>query len=340
MSANRSGDWSQVVREVGEAIAALEPGQNYELYKLVYRAFRRLGMTDSFYVCLYVEGDKKPLWFPFNIDGEKEILDDPDRLVLKPAGQGPTSTVVHTRRPFMLDPDNEPVQRAASNFGDRERKSRSAIHVPILAAVGTSRERLFGVVSAQCYEPSVYDEDHLSALTALANHMGRWLFRQLTPEERSQPRTSQSPGERRPHPAAVEVADEVVRRVHSIRRRAELFWERIPAGDPLKEEAEALCDECRCVEVEVNQLPNRADLVSARMHQATPDPERARKLDALTATERNILEALGSGDTVKEMAARLRINYNTCRSSIRSIYTKLDVTTRTQALRFLDPSSG
>ena len=64
-------------------------------------------------------------------------------------------------------------------------------------------------------------------------------------------------------------------------------------------------------------------------HQVAPEVE------TLTEREREVLRALSEGQQYKEIADRLSISINTVRKYIRSIYDKLHVNTRTDAVRKL-----
>jgi DNA-binding NarL/FixJ family response regulator len=75
--------------------------------------------------------------------------------------------------------------------------------------------------------------------------------------------------------------------------------------------------------------PEVARKVVAHFHQATqgrPD------LDALTARERGILDQLSKGSAYKEIADHLHISIDTVRTHLRSIYDKLHVHSRTEAV--------
>jgi DNA-binding CsgD family transcriptional regulator len=52
----------------------------------------------------------------------------------------------------------------------------------------------------------------------------------------------------------------------------------------------------------------------------------------LTVRERQVLEQLARGGTYQETAAALRVSVNTVRTHVRSIYEKLAVATRTEAV--------
>ena len=60
-------------------------------------------------------------------------------------------------------------------------------------------------------------------------------------------------------------------------------------------------------------------------------PSTAGDLDELTDREREVLHQLAQGHANKEIAALLRIRYDTVRNHVRSIYTKLHVRSRSAA---------
>lgn len=61
----------------------------------------------------------------------------------------------------------------------------------------------------------------------------------------------------------------------------------------------------------------------------------APEVETLTEREREVLQALSEGQQYKEIAATLSISINTVRKYIKSIYQKLHVNTRTEAVRKL-----
>lgn len=75
--------------------------------------------------------------------------------------------------------------------------------------------------------------------------------------------------------------------------------------------------------------PEVARKVVAHFHQVKQDrPD----LDALTTRERDILDQLSKGSAYKEIADHLHIAIDTVRSHLRSIYDKLHVHSRTEAV--------
>ncbi|MCF7734428.1 MAG: response regulator transcription factor [Akkermansiaceae bacterium] len=83
--------------------------------------------------------------------------------------------------------------------------------------------------------------------------------------------------------------------------------------------------------------PAVANLV-IRAFQKFPAPSRpAIPLPSLTPRERQILELLAKGKVAKEAAAELHLSYETVRDYLKTIYQKLHVRSRTEAvLRFLE----
>ena len=56
------------------------------------------------------------------------------------------------------------------------------------------------------------------------------------------------------------------------------------------------------------------------------------EVDALTPREREVLEMLASGLSNKEIAWRMKISEHTVKFHVASIFAKLDVSTRTEAV--------
>jgi putative methionine-R-sulfoxide reductase with GAF domain len=149
----------QAIREVELKIAGIPPSEPFHLYQTLHEAAGRMLPVDAFYVCLYAAREQR-LFFPYNFDGQ--LYDGPVNI---PLGQGPTSWVIRNRKPFVLEYDNRSVQDGGVSFGDSERCSQSAIHVPIMRKSGDAP---YGVLSAQSYAPSVYGEFAVAYLQWLA----------------------------------------------------------------------------------------------------------------------------------------------------------------------------
>lgn len=68
------------------------------------------------------------------------------------------------------------------------------------------------------------------------------------------------------------------------------------------------------------------------------DAERASAahLGVLTARQRDVLAMIADGQSNQAIADRLYITLNTVKTTIRALYTKIDVATRTQAVRWYE----
>jgi len=60
----------------------------------------------------------------------------------------------------------------------------------------------------------------------------------------------------------------------------------------------------------------------------------------LTVRERVILEALHRDETLEQIARRLFVTRNTVKTQVRSLYRKIGVSTRAEAVRWAAASSG
>jgi DNA-binding NarL/FixJ family response regulator len=75
--------------------------------------------------------------------------------------------------------------------------------------------------------------------------------------------------------------------------------------------------------------PRAARHVVASLHGSQPAPPLELHL---TASERRVLEALARGFTYEQIGVMLEISVNTVRSRVRTLYDKLDVASRTEAV--------
>lgn len=223
-------------------------------------------------------------------------------------------------------------------FGDLERRSESAIHVPIIAGIGTSRECLFGVLSAQAYHRNVYQPEHVRALQMLADLAGAWLQHTQNDAAQHHHTSSALPQKAENTRPAVAITDEVIGMMRNIRERAENLRDKIPPEDAdARLLAEQLCDDCRRIQSEALQLPLRPDfLQKPLLDRIATDSNQAAKLNSLTRTERIVLGQLAqTGDEDGEIAARLTISTAAVKFHMRNILSKLEVPNRTQAVLFV-----
>ncbi len=130
----------------------------FGIARLAYEAAGALVARDSFYVARYDAGKKE---FDFVLQAEGADSWVGERY---PLGTGPTSQVVLTGEIYLVKRSDDAVQRRGMPFGETERPSGSAVHVPL-----KSRGRLVGVLSSQAYRPGAFDDEDIAVLQSLAN---------------------------------------------------------------------------------------------------------------------------------------------------------------------------
>jgi diguanylate cyclase (GGDEF)-like protein/putative nucleotidyltransferase with HDIG domain len=130
----------------------------FGIARLAYEAAGALVARDSFYVARYDAG-KKEFEFVLQAEGTDSWVGE-----RHPLGTGPTSQVVLTGDTYLVKGVGDPVQRQGMPFGETERPSASAVHVPL-----KSRGRLVGVLSSQAYRPGAYDAEDIAVLQSLGN---------------------------------------------------------------------------------------------------------------------------------------------------------------------------
>jgi diguanylate cyclase (GGDEF)-like protein/putative nucleotidyltransferase with HDIG domain len=130
----------------------------FGIARLAYEAAGALVVRDSFYVARYDAGKKE---FDFVLQAEGADSWVGERY---PLGTGPTSQVVLTGETYLVKGLDDPVQRQGMPFGETDRPSASAVHVPL-----KSRGRLVGVLSSQAYRPGAFDAEDIAVLQSLGN---------------------------------------------------------------------------------------------------------------------------------------------------------------------------
>ena len=130
----------------------------YGIAHLAYEAAGALVARDSFYVARY-DAEKKEFDFILQAEGANSWVGE-----RYPLGTGPTSQVVVTGETYLVKAPGDPVQRRGMTFGEDERASASAVHVPL-----KSRGRLVGVLSSQAYLPGAFDDEDIAVLQSLGN---------------------------------------------------------------------------------------------------------------------------------------------------------------------------
>ena len=130
----------------------------FGIARLAYEAAGALVARDSFYVARY-DGGKKEFDFVLQAEGADTWVGE-----RYPLGTGPTSQVVLTGETYVVKGPGDPVQRQGMPFGETDRPSQSAVHVPL-----RSRGRLVGVLSSQAYRPGAFDDEDIAVLQSLGN---------------------------------------------------------------------------------------------------------------------------------------------------------------------------
>ena len=305
----------QILEDADRDIRRLEPENPYRLYEFLHATAARIAPVDAFYVCLYSEPDKA-LFFAYNVDGD--IYDVPVTL---PLGDGPTSRAVRQGCPIVLNSRAEADLVGGIHFGQMERISRAAVHVPIRAQ---DAKTVLGVLSAHTYGPDLYTPEAVAALQRLADRAGVALTRERDEAAwRYRLRAADALEADRLRPL-VEQAEAFVAMLQRLGVQIETLRPLLPPGDPaLSDAVAALHRQCCEAQTRANQLPLRPDL--------SPQPSPCAKLAALTTTERTILRRIAQGDSNQAIAAAECISGNTVRFHCKNIFHKLEVTTRTAA---------
>ena len=145
----------QVLNEIGRRLAATL--QLDELYPIVHAQCRRVLPVDSFYIALY-QPASETITFPYLYDnGPVESGNT------WPLGDGPTSHVIRTRQPYLATSSDDLLQQRGDAFGDTERRSGSALHVPLIVG-----DRVIGALSVQSYGTGDYDQEDVGVLVTIA----------------------------------------------------------------------------------------------------------------------------------------------------------------------------
>ena len=146
----------QVLNQIGQALASILGLP--ELYQLIYRQARKVLPMDAFYIALYDQAHGL-VQFPLVYDDGEPVTDEN-----VPMGQGPTSHVIRTKISLLVDHSNPAIQHSGRPFGNMQRLSASAMHVPMLAG-----DRIIGIVSAQSYQENAYAPEDLQVLEVIAS---------------------------------------------------------------------------------------------------------------------------------------------------------------------------
>ena len=314
--------------------------QQYALCELLHQSALKIAFVDSCYVCRY-SADKQTLQFVYNTDDT--VYDDP---VVMPLGNGPTSQVIRTGKPFVLSPENDATHQAGVNFGDMTRISRSAIHVPLYAG-GSHPPLLLGVFSIQSYTEGRYDACTVRMVEILADAAGRCLAAGNARVEEQRRRQVQESEQKKTEALLTHSREEYVQSLFALGQQLDgLRRLSVPA------EAESLTtglDEIRRflhrvqTEILLGMAPDDTSASSMPVEAipAAPDPvsveSPAASLPAhlltLTEREREVALLLARGLTNAEIGRLLFVTAGTIKFHVANILCKLEAKNRTDAAR-------
>jgi len=130
-----------------------------EIARFAHEAVRKLVDFDAFYLARYY-ADRRLFDFLIETDGSSVREGE----FFLPLGGGPTSQVVLSGEPYVMTSGGDPIQKRGKTYGDEERRSESAVHIPLKI-----RGAIVGVVSAQSYRPAAFDAEDVAILQSFAN---------------------------------------------------------------------------------------------------------------------------------------------------------------------------
>ena len=328
----RPGRLLNVLWDAETKLAALRMGDAYGLYELLCEIAGRIAPTDSFYVCLYSAADQT-LLFPFNLDDGR--YDEPVTL---PLGKGPTSWVIQHGEALLLNDDTAVIQHSGVTFGDTERRSRSAVHLPIRAFGSEVPRKILGVLSAQSYEADAYDPDAVRALQWLADRAGSLLQRERDDLAWLQRVRAAEAGAAAASRHGQAMATQFLNMLKQITLEAERLNGLVETSEPaVKTGLSRLCRLCYQCQTATNELPLRADFPT---HPTTEDVAAPTAQSSLTDREEQVLQLLRSGMASTSIARRLQVSPDTVKFHLRNLYRKLGVTNRVQAVQATLPPSS
>lgn len=318
----RQTDVLDTLLDADHQMASAAMDDHHGIYQIAHQTAAQVAPLDSFYIALY-DPEENSLLFGYNFDGR--VYDGPCHL---PIGDGPTSWVIRNKAPFILDASNRNIQSAGIRFGNTDRTSESAIHVP-MRVYREGNEVVVGVLSVQSYHTNAYDDTTTKYLQWLADRTAAALEREHTVADlkRQVVEANERASQRRR--LALDMADNMVRMLTDITREAEGLRAIVRHEDPvLKHEVESLCALCYRMQTEAHQLP---------LHTAAPSQlsteSMSKPLPRLTAREREVLDLLVTGASAAEIAKRLDISVDTVKFHRKNLFRKMGVTSRVHAVK-------
>ena len=324
-------NWFQWLLESERMLGALQSGDDYALYELMHRQATLLARVDSCYVCLYRPHDNT-LFFSYNFD--EELYDEP---LTVPLGNGPTSWVVREGKPFILKAESEAIHNANINFGNGARISRSAVHLPLMAARNSGPPELLGVFSVQSYQPDIYSGITIAALQLWCNRVALHLLdrnrereqQNVTQKLQTQLRDAQS--------HHIRISDHFVELLQPLTRQAQELSQILKSESPLlraqlKAQVEELCRSCYRAQTEASQLPLSSHSASDSFGPKITSNE-INPLHCLSEAELQVLRLLTTGATKPQIGQAIGRSVDTAKKHCTAIYRKLGVNNRMKAAR-------
>ncbi|HKJ38911.1 MAG TPA: GAF domain-containing protein, partial [Anaerolineales bacterium] len=160
--AQRRADQLVMLNEVSYAISNQKSLE--KVLELIFEKTKDVIPLNVFYVALY-DKNTASVSFPIMFDNGKRWEDQ--TISLKKANR--IAKIIQSGKPLLLNRTLEEIeesQKTDTRLGDQSQTSVSAMMAPL--QLGT---RIIGVISAQSYSMDIYNDDHLSTLTALAHQV-------------------------------------------------------------------------------------------------------------------------------------------------------------------------
>jgi DNA-binding CsgD family transcriptional regulator len=322
-----------VLLRADRELAVIPVSDPYQLYERLHQLAAELAPVEAFYVCLYSEPDET-LFFVYNYDGD--VYDEPATV---PLGKGPTSWVVRHRQPFILEEKTEERQRAGIRFGDHEKRSRSAVHVPLMAYDSTGEQVLLGVLSAQSYTEGVYGRRFVGALQWLADRAAALLQQRIERTAASAERAAAADSAITFRQRTLALSEAFVQVLKTLTKDIEALRPLLPKEDTgLRRAVDALCRAGYRAQTEANQFPLQQQQVRGRWQ--PPAPPINTSLIELTERERDIALLVAEGLTNRKIGEQLFISPDTVKFHVANILKKLEVGNRADIARIITAASG
>ncbi len=333
---------SPVLLWLQKAQAAIDdlPADNYGLYELLHREAACIAAVDSCYFCFYRPQDDA-LFFVYNFD--RELHDEPLTVEI---GNGPTSWVVRHKRPFVLGADNDPTHAANLRFGDDDRLSSSAIHLPVaIREHGVVPGDILGVFSIQSYQPGAYNQEIVLALQLLCDHAALHIQRHAERLDCQQKLEAVADKARDHEAHKIRMANHVLELLRPLTQGAQTLAHRLsrdaaPSLSELRGQSLELSRMCHRLQTQVSQLPIDNRALPAGVSPAASTRSDDNPLCALSDRELEVLQLISTGAANAQIALTLSCTIHTAKKHCANIYHKLGVKNRTGATQIYHRYAG